>query len=358
MFRKLSLLELTSLKWTKNHKTDEIPESPVTDITNRFNSLSYWVSTQIVSMDSQKIRVKLVKKFWKVAKCLRELGNFHSLMAIVAGLIRGPVQRLKKTLEAVNSHRGSSSIQNELVSLCEAKSRFASLRAALTAYPGPCIPYLGLILSDLVIIDEGNPDRVENLINWGKCVMIHSKASQVIKVLKDYPHTEVVPEIRSVLTDFKHMDDDTLYDTADYMENRRRSRTQSSPSAPETLIEFSKSMGAIEGGRSASQSPRKQSPRTHLISRPSQPNLLTSAKSASTPSSSSIIARGRAQSSGNMGLQKPLTAKSEPLSHRLASTSSPISLPSSSRMEVVHETNEAKMKGRKLSHARLFSSTH
>ena len=45
---------------------------------------------------------------------------------------------------------------------------FKELRTGTENSTGPCIPYLGMFLSDLTFIDEGNPSKVENLINYSK----------------------------------------------------------------------------------------------------------------------------------------------------------------------------------------------
>merc|ERR1712137_1035414 len=63
-----------------------------------FNRLSYFVATQVCSNVKKKQRVKVIEYFIEVARECFNIGNFNSLMAIIAGLNMSPVSRLKKTV--------------------------------------------------------------------------------------------------------------------------------------------------------------------------------------------------------------------------------------------------------------------
>ncbi|KAJ8317844.1 hypothetical protein KUTeg_002935 [Tegillarca granosa] len=68
-----------------------------------FNRLSYFVASEICSHLKKKKRVKMVEYFVDVAKECINIGNFNSLMAIIAGMNMSPVARLKKTMDPSNN---------------------------------------------------------------------------------------------------------------------------------------------------------------------------------------------------------------------------------------------------------------
>ena len=63
-----------------------------------FNQLTNLVATEILRHSRKRYRVKTIEYFIEVAKECINVGNFNSLMAIVAGLSLQPVSRLKRTV--------------------------------------------------------------------------------------------------------------------------------------------------------------------------------------------------------------------------------------------------------------------
>lgn len=64
---------------------------------------------------------------------------------------------------------------------------YQRLRERLHTATPPCIPYLGMYLTDLTFIDEGNPDLIDDkMVNFGKCVMI----SDVLREIQLYQQTK------------------------------------------------------------------------------------------------------------------------------------------------------------------------
>lgn len=61
----------------------------------------------------------------------------------------------------------------KLQGLVSSDGRFRSLRDALHRCDPPCIPYLGMYLTDLSFIEEGTPNFTEDgLLNFSKMRMV------------------------------------------------------------------------------------------------------------------------------------------------------------------------------------------
>ncbi|GLH05570.1 Ras-GEF domain-containing family member 1B [Gryllus bimaculatus] len=70
-----------------------------------FNRLSYFVATEVCKHVKKKQRVKVMEFWIEAARECFNIGNFNSLMAIIAGLNMSPISRLKKTFYARNAFK-------------------------------------------------------------------------------------------------------------------------------------------------------------------------------------------------------------------------------------------------------------
>jgi hypothetical protein len=113
----------------------------VIQLIQRFNKISEWVQTAIVKETQYKRRKTTLSRFIKIAGKLREINNFHSMMAIVLGIESPPVSRLKKTWEGVKS--ANMKTLEELKQMTHPARNHEVLRAALKMVTEPCIPWLG-----------------------------------------------------------------------------------------------------------------------------------------------------------------------------------------------------------------------
>ena len=62
-----------------------------------FNGLSQWIQSMILSKTTPKQRADIIHKFICVARHLRQLQNFNSLMAVIGGICHSAIARLSKT---------------------------------------------------------------------------------------------------------------------------------------------------------------------------------------------------------------------------------------------------------------------
>ncbi|XP_051950628.1 rap guanine nucleotide exchange factor 1 isoform X3 [Xyrauchen texanus] len=183
LFYKIEIPEV--LLWAKEQNEEKSPN--LTQFTEHFNNMSYWVRSLIIQQEKAQDREKLLLKFIKVMKHLRKLNNFNSYLAILSALDSAPIRRLewqKQTSEGLE----------EYCTLIDSSSSFRAYRAALADVEPPCIPYLGLILQDLTFVHLGNPDLINGKINF-------SKRWQQFNIL------DTMRRFQQVHYDLKHNDD-------------------------------------------------------------------------------------------------------------------------------------------------------
>lgn len=140
--------------------------------------VSRWVVSEILTDDKPAKRAKVIEYFVQVCHALLTLRNFNGIMAIIAALSGSAIGRLKKTWDAFSKARKKE--LDELHAIMETELNWTRYRAALLNAPPPKIPYLGLILTDLVFIEDGNRDRLPSgHINWVKCECLAASLHQV-----------------------------------------------------------------------------------------------------------------------------------------------------------------------------------
>uniref|UniRef100_A0A8C7JF59 CRK SH3-binding GNRP n=1 Tax=Oncorhynchus kisutch TaxID=8019 RepID=A0A8C7JF59_ONCKI len=163
LFYKIEIPEV--LLWAKEQNEEKSPN--LTQFTEHFNNMSYWVRSLIIQQEKGQDREKLLLKFIKIMKHLRKLNNFNSYLAILSALDSAPIRRLewqKQTSEGLE----------EYCTLIDSSSSFRAYRAALADVEPPvcvfCLFFLGLglILQDLTFVHLGNPDLIDGKVNFSK----------------------------------------------------------------------------------------------------------------------------------------------------------------------------------------------
>ncbi|KAH3762931.1 cell division control protein [Pelomyxa schiedti] len=156
--------ELIGLAWTKKEKT---LAPNVSKMIQHFNRISKWVFEEVTAADNLPSRIRILERFIELADYLEQLQNYNALMEIIAGLTNSIVFRLKKTWGGISQWH--SHVFEACKHLMETTKNNARLRQKLhTIYP-PCIPYLGIYLTDLTFIEEGNSTMIEDKVNFYKC---------------------------------------------------------------------------------------------------------------------------------------------------------------------------------------------
>ncbi|XP_063794579.1 rap guanine nucleotide exchange factor 1-like [Pseudophryne corroboree] len=91
LFYKIEIPEV--LLWAKEQNEEKSPN--LTQFTEHFNNMSYWVRSIIMLQEKAQDRERLLLKFIKIMKHLRKLNNFNSYLAILSALDSAPIRRLE-----------------------------------------------------------------------------------------------------------------------------------------------------------------------------------------------------------------------------------------------------------------------
>lgn len=118
--------EFLNQGWQKNADLNLAPN--ITAIIDRFNQVSYWTTTEVLTKDTPQLMAKTIKRFIKLAWIFYEMNNFNSLMEIVSGLNSAAVQRLSVWKEVPEKYARRF---REMDALMEMKQNYRSYRERL-----------------------------------------------------------------------------------------------------------------------------------------------------------------------------------------------------------------------------------
>eukprot|EP00079_Xenopus_tropicalis_P035314 XP_017949085.1 PREDICTED: ras-specific guanine nucleotide-releasing factor RalGPS2 isoform X4 [Xenopus tropicalis] len=178
VFKAIQPEELSSCGWNKKEKYSSAPNAVA--FTRRFNQVSFWVVREILHAQTLKIRAEVLSHYIKTAKKLYELNNLHSLMSVVSGLQSAPIFRLTKTW-ALLSRKDKATFE-KLEYVVSKEDNYKRLRDYINSLKmTPCIPYLGIYLSDLTYIDSAYPSTGSILENEQRSNLMNN----ILRIISD-----------------------------------------------------------------------------------------------------------------------------------------------------------------------------
>jgi hypothetical protein len=212
IYTKITPFEFLENGWSRKDKEKRAPN--ILRMTKRFNMVSSWVQSQMCTRADFRERVHMLQRFIEVAERLRELNNLNGVSEIVSGLNSSPVFRLKQTWGALPQR--ARDVFAQLDAIMQPNGAYKAFRDYLHTCRPPCIPYLGVYLTDLTFIEDGCKDVVMQgdkgsevkLVNFEKC----RKTARAIQEISQYQDTPFN------LTSIDYMRDALLemgYDTVD-----------------------------------------------------------------------------------------------------------------------------------------------
>ncbi|XP_068562497.1 ras-specific guanine nucleotide-releasing factor 2 isoform X1 [Cebidichthys violaceus] len=218
VFRSIPYEEFLGQGWMKVDKTERTPY--IMKTSQHFNDMSNLVASQIMTHTDVGSRASSIEKWLAVADICRCLNNYNGVLEITSALNRSAIYRLKKTWAKVCKQ--TKALMDRLQKTVSSEGRFKNLRETLKNCNPPCVPYLGMYLTDLAFIEEGTPNFTEEgLVNFSKMRMI----SHIIREIRQFQQApyriEHQPKVTQFLLDKTLvMDEDTLYELSLKIEPR------------------------------------------------------------------------------------------------------------------------------------------
>ncbi len=146
----------------------------------------------------------------------------------MVGLSSGAVTRLKKTFALVRSRKNHSDLLDQILELFTMIGNYKNYRRLFRSQEGPAIPFMGVFVSDLTFLDDGNQDFVtvkyriagdENdaevleagLINIWKRKKLASTLRESLRFQKEKYALEPLPFIQRSLANPPFLNEADLY---------------------------------------------------------------------------------------------------------------------------------------------------
>ncbi|MDP2437706.1 MAG: guanine nucleotide exchange factor [archaeon] len=189
-FAETQPVEFLDLAWSKESLKHLAPN--LTGMIQNFNRISAICAALIIDTACFKDRIKMFIKWVDIAFHCHELQNFDGAMAVISALGGSPVFRLKFTRAGLPKE--SLQKWDLLKEIFNPTSSFAAYRQAILASCPPCIPFVGVYLTDLTFIEDGNPNILASgHINFNKRVVVAGVISQILAFKQRAYQLKLVP---------------------------------------------------------------------------------------------------------------------------------------------------------------------
>ena len=216
VFRQITPRECIAQAWKKVDKWERA--SNLLRMINQFNSVCRWVQLAILGAGkSSRDRAKMLKHMILVAQSLLEAQDFSALCAVHGALVSTPVKRCKKGWKRLSA-KYIKRIEGISTLFQWNSPKLVNLHSTSK---GPVIPHLGIILKNVISIEESDeyrPDgtvnrhkmnllaeQVEKLMLWQRqCSLVHSADKRRRKINKKNRRFLVEPDY--VLQKLLHRD--------------------------------------------------------------------------------------------------------------------------------------------------------
>jgi len=151
--------------WKKKDKAQAAPN--VMRIIEWFNKVAAWAQTVVVVTGNLRERIGVLSRIIQIAEHCIELHNYSTGMELVSGLRCSSVSRLTRTWKGL----GKKELQawEAMSEIFDTQGNYSTYRRLIhLAHSEPALPYLGVVLQDLLMVEELPTFLQNNMVNFKK----------------------------------------------------------------------------------------------------------------------------------------------------------------------------------------------
>ena len=192
-FKKIRPCELIGTAWTKSKKYEIAPN--VMRAIEFHNEFTFWLEKSILETKNLEERVAMCERIADILVEFKSLNNFSGQFCISSAFSSGCVGRLHHTKELIKPEKWE--LIEDVMKLSDHHYRVYAQR--LRMCNPPCVPFLGMWLSRLLHVEEGNRDFIAtDVINFSKW----RRTADFITEIQQYQNQPYCLEVEPAIQEF------------------------------------------------------------------------------------------------------------------------------------------------------------
>lgn len=198
IFRSIKPSELVGTVWVKKDKEKLSPNALKMIHLSTF--LTFWYELSICETHNFEERVAVYTRIIDILMVFIELNNFNGMMEILGAINSAPVHRLRFTTGELSPKRMQAL---QYVKELTDDGHNVKYTEKLRSINPPCVPFLGVYLSNILKAEEGNPDFLPNcpdgIINFSKRRMVADITGEIQKYQNMPYNLQIQPQIKKFI---------------------------------------------------------------------------------------------------------------------------------------------------------------